>query len=299
MRRAYSLAALALVCFAMNSILCRVALRGEGELDPVSFAALRLGSGALALRGLQGWFERRSGSVAPSVRVAAPRALPAAAALTAYALLFSLAYVELEAAAGALLLFIPLQLTMMLGGLFAGEKLTGRLVVATTLAVAGLVVLTLPGVTARPPWLASSMMVSAGIAFGLYSLAGRALRGTTGAEPLGTNARMFSLGALLILPGIAIQFALGNLRVATPKGVLLACLSGAVASGLGYTIWYRTLRLLEASKAAVLQSTVPLLVAGFGVVVLRERLTLPTVASALLVVLGVSISVGERGGGVR
>lgn len=266
-----ALVALALAAFAGNSLLARVALR-DGGMDAASFTALRLVSGALALWALVSL--RR----APAARGNGDWI--SAVALFAYAALFSLAYVQLEAGAGALLLFGAVQATMIGRGLAAGERLARGQWLGLFMALAGLVGLLLPGLSA-PPLLPSLLMLGAGVAWGAYSLRGRGAL-----DPLGTTARNF----LRTLPMAALFLLalLSRLQVDTP-GVLAALASGALASGVGYAIWYTALPSLRRAPAATLQLAVPLIVAVAGVLWLGEPATLRLALAGAAILGGVAL----------
>ena len=269
-----TLVALALVAFAGNSLLARVALR-EGGTDPASFTGIRLAAGAVTL-----WL-----LAMPRWRQADGSGWLSALALFAYAALFSLAYVRLEAGAGALLLFGAVQATMIGRGLATGERLGGWQWLGLALALAGLAGLLLPGLSA-PPLLPSLLMLGAGIAWGAYSLRGRGA-----GDPLRTTAGNF----LRTLP-FALAFALvflTQLRVDAP-GLLAALASGALASGVGYAIWYTALPSLRAASAATLQLCVPLLVALAGVAWLGEPATLRLALAAAGILGGTFLVIRSR-----
>lgn len=262
------LVALALLAFAGNSLLARVALR-DGGMDAASFTAIRLASGALVLWALV--------SLRRTAKSGDGGDWPSALALFAYAALFSLAYVKLEAGAGALLLFGAVQATMIGRGLAAGECLTRWQWLGVALALGGLGGLLLPGLSA-PPLLPSLLMLGAGVAWGAYSLRGRGA-----VDPLRTTAGNF----LRTLP-MAALFALAllpRLHFDTP-GLLAAVASGALASGVGYAIWYTALPALRRASAATLQLAVPLLVALAGVLWLEEPATLRLALAAAGIVGG-------------
>ncbi|GGA78967.1 hypothetical protein GCM10011521_16480 [Arenimonas soli] len=266
---------LALLAFAGNSVLARLALR-EGGMDPASFTALRLASGALVLWLLATRFRKDANGRGNWA---------SALALFAYAALFSLAYVQLEAGAGALLLFGAVQVTMIGRGLWRGERLAAWQWLGLALAVVGLTGLLLPGLTAPPPG-PSALMVVAGIAWGVYSL-----RGQGGGDAIRVTAGNF----LRCLPFAAVFWLL--MRDGTrmdAAGVAYALASGALASGLGYAIWYTALPALRASTAATLQLGVPLLVALAGVAWLGEPATLRLALAALAIVGGVALVVRFR-----
>ena len=272
-RRTALLTALALVAFAGNSILCRMAL-GARLIDPAGFTAVRLGSGALTL-----WLvvAIRSGGLP---RLAGQWG--SAAALFLYAAAFSLAYITLGAGTGALILFGAVQLTMILAGLRAGERPRLAEWLGLALAASGLVVLVRPGLTAPSP-AGSALMATAGVAWGVYSLRGR---GST--EPLRNTAGNF----LRALPlALLMLLVAGRGAAWDPRGVLLATVSGALASGVGYAIWYAALPALTATRAALVQLLVPVLAAAGGVVVLGEAIPLRLPVAAALVLGGVALAI--------
>lgn len=266
-----ALVAQALAAFAGNSLLARVALR-DGGMDAASFTAIRLVSGALVLWALVSL--RR----APAARGSGDWI--SALALFAYAALFSLAYVQLEAGAGALLLFGAVQATMIGRGLAAGERLARWQWLGLLVALAGLVGLLLPGLSAPPP-LPSLLMLGAGVAWGAYSLRGRGAL-----DPLRTTAgnflRTLPMAALFLLA------LLPQLQVDTP-GLLAALASGALASGVGYAIWYTALPSLRRASAATLQLAVPLIVAVAGVLWLGEPATLRLLLAGAAILGGVAL----------
>ena len=260
-------AALALVGFAGNSILCRLALRG-GEIDAATFTGVRLATGALAL-----WLlARRPGGSWRS-----------ALALFAYAAPFSFAYLRLGAGVGAFVLFASVQATMLGTAVVAGERPGARVWLGLAIAVGGLVGLTLPGAAAPDP-LGSALMMVAGVAWGVYSLRGRRV-----ADPLaataGNFARTLPLAALLILGAVA-----RTPLSASPRGLALAAASGALASGVGYSLWYTALRVIRATTAAVLQLVVPVLAAAAAVVLLGEPPTIRLLVSGAAITAGVALA---------
>jgi drug/metabolite transporter (DMT)-like permease len=269
----------AMVAFAANSLLCRAALEG-GFIDATSFTSLRLSGGALALvllcrvRGASG---SRGGGWS------------SAGALLVYALGFSLAYLSIPAATGALLLFGAVQITMVGGGLAAGERPRFREWVGLGLAVIGLVALTRPGL-AQPEPLGAGLMLVAGVAWGVYSLRGRGA-----GDPLTVNAINFARSVPLALCGSAVGLAVASPRLAT-QGVLLALASGALASGLGYAIWYAALRGLSATRAAIVQLSVPPLTAVGGVALLGEHLTTRLIVAGAMILGGIALAISNRMG---
>jgi drug/metabolite transporter (DMT)-like permease len=268
--RLLGLTALAMTAFAANSILCRLALKAT-QIDPSSFTLVRLASGALTL-----WIlvRFRSGD---SARAGNWRS---ALCLFAYAGAFSYAYVTLDAGTGALLLFGAVQATMILVGLLRGERLTTLQTTGLVLALAGLVSLLLPGVTA-PSWIGAILMVSAGIAWGAYSLLGR---GNT--RPTATTAGNFIRGA-----GLAVVLSLVTLPWLhfDLRGAGYAVLSGAIASGLGYALWYTALPGLKATQAATVQLSVPVIAAAGGILILGEHLTLRLALCSIAILGGIAM----------
>ncbi len=271
MSRAIAAALFALLCFAANSVLCRMALR-QPHIDPASFTSIRLAAGAATL-----WLlgrVRARGSGTGSWR--------SALALIAYAIAFSFAYLGLTAGTGALLLFGAVQVVMIAAGFFAGERIVAGIVVGWLLAVAGLVLLLLPGIAAPPPGDALCMLVAGG-AWGVYSLRGR---GST--DALGDTAGNF----VRAVPAALLISALLWARRATDlEGVILAVLSGSIASGLGYAAWYTALPRLGAIAAANAQLAVPVIAALAGVGLFAEPITLRLVVSTVLVLGGTALAV--------
>ena len=267
MMQTLTLTAMALLAFAANSLLCRVALQ-QALIDPASFASVRLVSGALALVVIV----RLRSDRGPHGRAD----WLAVAMLFAYVAFFSFAYVTLPAGTGALILFGAVQMTMLGVGLHSGETFRAMAWVGLVLAVAGLVYLVSPGVAA-PPAVGAALMAIAGVAWGVYSLRGRGV-----ADPLVATARNFVRAAPLALL-LSLPFAAD--AHANAAGVGLAIVSGAITSGIGYAIWYAALRNLSAMRAATVQLSVPLIAAFGGVLFLQEAIT-PRLAVASAAILG-------------
>jgi drug/metabolite transporter (DMT)-like permease len=269
------LTVLAMLAFAGNSLLCRVALT-ETSIDAASFTSLRLASGALILLVIL----RLRG-----VGATAGGSWPMAAMLSAYAVFFSFAYRDLTAATGALLLFGGVQLTMMGYGLWAGERLRGAKLLGVVVAVAGLVGLLLPGLAAPPPH-AAVLMLAAGAAWGVYSVLGRGA-GDPIAATGGNFLRAVPFAALLALA------ATGHESV-DRMGVLYAVLSGAVTSGLGYVLWYAALPALRATSAATIQLSVPAIAAIGGAVLLAEPITVRLLLSSVAILGGIALTIYRK-----
>ena len=268
-----------MLAFAANSLLCRAALAG-GHADAASFTTLRLASGALTL----GLLARARGGAAPAPLAAWGAAL----SLFAYAMLFSLAYLRIPAGTGALLLFGAVQLTMIAASVRAGEPPRALEWAGFALALGGLVLLTLPGLS-RPDPTGLLAMIGAGIGWGVYSLLGR-----SGLDPIAANAAGFARALALALVASAGAALTIGARL-TLEGALYAVVSGALTSGLGYAIWYAALRGLTATRAAIVQLSVPPLAAALGVVALGEHVSLRHVVASLLILGGIALAiVGHR-----
>lgn len=263
----FVLTAVAMLAFAANSLLCRLALQQRG-IDPASFGSVRLVSGAITLAAI--------------VRLRSPRSAPAradwraAGMLFAYVAFFSFAYLALPAGTGALILFGAVQLTMFGAGLRAGERFSPVAWGGLALAAAGLVYLVAPGVAA-PPLFGAVLMAGAGVAWGLYSLRGRGV-----ADPLAATAGNFARAVPWALVLSLLFVADAHADVA---GVCLAVASGALTSGIGYAIWYAALPRISAMRAATVQLSVPLIAAVGGVVFLSEAIT-PRLAAASVAIVG-------------
>lgn len=259
---------LAMLAFASNSLLCRLALR-SAHIDAVSFTSIRLISGAVMLAILvllRRTDLRRQGS------------WTSAAALFIYAAAFSYAYVSLTASTGALLLFGAVQATMIGKGLWSGERFSAWQSAGLLLATAGLVGLVLPGLSAPSP-LGASLMVLAGVAWGVYSLRGR------GAGNAGAATAANFLRTVPMAVGLSLVF--GANTHADLWGVVYAVASGALASGLGYAIWYQALPHLRTTSAATVQLSVPVIAAIAAVAWLGEDITLRLVLSSWAIVGGI------------
>ena len=275
-----ALTLLALVAFASNSLLTRLAL-GTHQIDAASFTAIRLVAGAVMLIALVA-AQDRSWSAMKGTSVAGPLAL------FAYAAPFSFAYLRIGAAVGALVLFGVVQLTMIGYGIARGERPSAMIWLGLLLAAAGLALLTVPSVT-RPDPLGVLLMAIAGVAWAVYTLVGR---GT--ANPIAANARSFFWSAPLAIA--LVLFVIGSHPDAAPsaRGIVLALVSGAVTSGLGYAIWYRALPSLTVTQAAVAQLSVPVIAALGAVAVLGEAVSSRLVFAGVLVLSGVGLVLSAR-----
>ena len=253
--RIFALTSLAIMAFAANSILARLAL-ADGEIGPWSFTAIRFISGAICLALIIGPTKTlRQGS------------WRAAFALLLYGIFFSYAYILLAAGTGALILFAAVQITMIGGGLLAGERLKALQWAGLMLAITGLIYLMLPKI-APPSPIGAAMMSAAGVGWGLYSLMGRG-KGDPTALTAGNFLRAAIICGVLTIPILRLvpetSFA--------PKGIILALSSGVLTSGLGYVIWYMALKQLTAIGAGIAQLTVPIIAAIGGMLFIAEPFT--------------------------
>lgn len=267
----------AMLAFAGNSIICRLALR-DGAIDPATFTSIRLLAGAIALlliftvarrnttfRSHGSWFS--------------------ACTLFLYAVTFSFAYISLNAGTGALILFAFVQATMIAMGLWSGDRPSGMEWLGWLLAFAGVIWLVLPGVEA-PPASGALLMALSGIAWGIYSI-----RGRKESDALGSTTTNFLMSVVFVIALVAMTFADADIST---RGVLLAVTSGALTSGIGYVIWYAALDYLSAMQAAMVQLTVPAIAAAGGVLLLAEPVSMRLVVSSVLILGGISIAVVRK-----
>ncbi len=268
---------LAMIAFAGNSILCRIALKETG-IDAASFTSIRLISGALVLWAITALLCRDRAGRGNWL---------SAFALFAYAAAFSFAYISLTAATGALLLFGAVQATMIGHGLWTGERLHGQQIVGLILGLGGLAGLLLPGLSA-PPLIGSVLMLVAGVAWGVYSIRGKG----TG-DPTRVTSGNFLRASLftVLLSVLAISDYNPDLA-----GVGYAVASGAIASGLGYALWYSVVPALKATNAATIQLSVPVIAALGGIVILGESVTLRFVLASLAILGGIALVILRKPG---
>lgn len=266
---------LAMIAFAANSLLCRLALRGE-HIDAASFTLLRIASGALILWLIIRFKDKNTTSQGNWL---------SAVALFIYAAGFSFAYLAISAGVGALLLFGAVQATMIGYGLWRGERLNTIQSCGLILACTGLIVLMLPG-SAAPPLGSAFLMVAAGIAWGIYSLRGKGVSNAT-ANTAGNFMRAlpFACGLTILMAGNAQMDSLG---------ILYALLSGALASGLGYAIWYAALPGMQATNAATVQLSVPVLATIGAAIFLDEMITTSLVLVSLAILSGIAMVILGR-----
>jgi drug/metabolite transporter (DMT)-like permease len=270
-----ALTVLTMIAFAGNSLLCRVALKDTG-IDAASFTAIRLASGAMVLWVIARLF--RSSKTGKGNWLSA-------LSLFAYAACLSFAYIRLPAGTGALLLFGAVQATMIGYGLWRGEHLHSLQLVGLLLALCGLVGLLLPGLSA-PPLASAMLMLASGIAWGIYTL-----RGKGAGDPTRVTAGNFLRGV-----PFAIVLSLSTMNGANldGAGIGYAIASGALASGIGYSIWYSVLPSLKATSAATIQLSVPVIAALGGIMFLDETLTLRLVLASTAILGGIWLVIVDR-----
>ncbi len=269
------LTAVAMVAFAANSVLCRLAL-GAGLIDAASFATVRTVSGAVLLAAIL-VLRQKAFAARPNWR--------SVVALYLYMVFFAFAYLSLGAGTGALILFAAVQLTMFTVALRAGEHFPPVSWAGLAIAIAGLVYLVSPGLTAPDP-LGAALMTIAGISWGAYSLVGR-----SATDPIEATAHNF-LYAVPLVVATSLVFV-GDFAV-TATGAAYAVASGAVASGVGYVIWYAALRGLTGTGAATVQLSVPVIAAIGGAILLSEAVTLRLVVASAATLGGVALVLTQR-----
>ena len=320
MSNPYGLVCIAMLAFAANSLLCRMALANT-DIDPGLFTTIRLASGALCLTLLVAFTARRSSlannksersalgaeSAAANIKSAGARTDGASAAINTgplaaikqqasttgalclfvYAIGFSYAYISMSTGTGALLLFGAVQLTMISVGLFKGERFAAFQWLGFLLAFSGLVILLLPGASA-PPLFSALLMISAGIAWGFYSLLGKKSN-----APLLLTAGNFSYATLFTIPLIIWLWVTGTWQWSN-DGVMYALASGIVASGCGYAIWYKALPLIQSTTAATVQLSVPVIATLMGWAFLAETISVQIMVASLMTLGGIWLVIQKR-----
>jgi drug/metabolite transporter (DMT)-like permease len=272
MTRLIVVTTLAMLAFAGNSLLCRVALR-DTTIDAATFTSIRLASGALMLMAI---LAVRKG------RLTGEGSWPMAACLFGYAAAFSFAYRELSAATGALLLFGSVQTAMLSYGIAMGERLRPLQLTGLLVAVGGLVYMLLPGLSA-PPLSGAAFMIAAGIAWSGYSVLGRGTR-----DPIAATAGNF-IRSVPFAAALTLAFSTG--ATVDHTGALYAVASGAITSGLGYVLWYAALPSLTSASAAVIQLSVPAIAALGGVLLLAEPLSNRLVIASVTILGGIALTI--------
>lgn len=273
---------IALVAFAANSLLCRLAL-AQGYIDAWNFTVIRLLSGAVCLAIIMLLYTKQLNKKAQSSSsvINDIGSWRSSVSLLIYALCFSIAYIELDTGMGALILFSAVQFTMIGWGIYKQERLTAVQWLAFIVAFVAFVYLMLPSQTA-PPAMAAVLMSISGVAWGIYSIRGKAC-----VSPLRATTYNF-IRSLLVLP-ILIVVGMSQLKNVRMEGVLLAIASGAIASGVGYSIWYVAMPLLKSTHAAIVQLCVPVLAAIAGAVFLSETLTVQFMLPSSIILLAVLV----------
>ena len=272
------LTTLAMIAFASNSLLNRLAL-GQESIDAISYTTVRLISGAVILLIIAS-LQRKDNS--PILR----GSWNSAAFLFIYAITFSFAYLGLSTGTGALILFGSVQITMIIVALRSGERPSALEWIGLFLALGGLVYLVFPGLTAPSPF-GSALMTIAGISWGFYTLRGRGSQ-----NPLGNTAGNFVYSVPMIL--VTLLFSLKSIHISS-SGILYAVISGAITSGVGYAIWYAALRGLTTTRAATVQLSVPIIAAWSGVVFLAEDVSLRLFVAGVLILGGIALALFGRG----
>ena len=277
--------AFALIAFASNSVLNRLALGGN-MIDAASYIGIRLVSGALTLWLINGISKRDFSLIRTAfIGASASRFLPAFYLFT-YGVAFSFAYRSLNSGMGAFILFGTVQTTMLSMAILRGERPHISEWLGLMVAIGGLVYLVLPGLSAPDP-LGALLMIMAGVAWGFYTLKGRGVK-----DPLETTALNFILSVPMVL--MLIVFTFQKMHLST-EGVAYAIVSGALTSGVGYAIWYAALKGLKTTQAALLQLLVPIIAALGGIIFLSENITSRLIVAGLLIITGVVLALfGKR-----
>ena len=292
--RTLCLTTLAMIAFAANSVFARLALSTEAAIDPVSYTVLRLVAAAAALLILLNLRKKKTHDQRLEARQLRKSSFDALSVLSlfGYAAAFSLAYLRLDTAMGALILFGIVQLTMVGWGLFKGEKLTAVQVIGIALASAAFIYLMSPGLSA-PDTKGAALMAISGVCWGVYSLAAKGHE-----DPLLRTTYNF-LGTLpLAILAVGLWIVLnGQGLVITQKGLWLAVISGALTSGAGYAIWYSALQGLSSAQGGIVQLSVPVLAAIGGVMLVDEPLTLRLSISGAFILGGIALTMLKRSDG--
>jgi drug/metabolite transporter (DMT)-like permease len=270
---------LALIAFAANSVLNRLALGGQ-TIDASSYIGIRLVAGALTLWIINAISKKKMGLILRGANV-----LPAFY-LFLYGITFSFAYMSLPAGTGAFILFGTVQTTLLTTLLLRGERPHLAEWAGLIIALSGLTYLVFPGLSAPDP-VGALLMITAGIAWGFYTLKGKGVQ-----DPLETTALNFILAVPMVL--IINMLSYSKSYIST-EGVFYAVLSGSIASGIGYVIWYAALKGLTTTQAALLQLAVPIIAAFGGVVLLKESITMRLIVAGALILSGVVLAlIGKK-----
>ena len=277
MKHLLALTLLAMIAFAGNSIIVRLALTSD-SIGPLAFSMIRLIAGAFALALLAG-----------PKRAISSGSWAGASCLLTYVIFFSYAYLSLDTGTGALILFATVQIVMIGSGIRHGERLSTMQWLGTGLASIGLIFLLRPGGDTSPDTIGALMMGLSGLGWALYSLRGRHVD----APALATAGNFAKAMLLILLIGCPFFFVLPEQYPHT-KGIVLAITSGAITSGLGYALWYKVLKHLPASRAGIAQLSVPAIAAIGGLVLLNEAVTLRLLITTVMVLGGVGVATLSR-----
>ncbi|MDV2468005.1 DMT family transporter [Acinetobacter chinensis] len=268
---------IAMLAFAANSVLCRLALV-EQQIDPMSFSLIRVCSGAVVLWGLY-QFSSNKTKIEWSVKNGFFLAL--------YITAFSLAYLHIDAGVGALLLFGTVQLSMVGYGLCHGERINLRRGTGLVIAITGILILLLPGASA-PHLGYAAMMVLSGIGWAMYSIAGKNMH-----NPLASSLGNFVLAIPFVLLVYLVFYTQSFIK---PQGVLLALLSGGLASSGAYVLWYAIVKQIDRVTASSVQLSVPCLAILGGALFIGEALSFRVVISAVIVLAGIALVIRSSSG---
>ncbi|MEZ9189260.1 DMT family transporter [Vibrio sp. 10N.286.52.F8] len=282
-----------LVAFAANSVLCRWALMDQ-TIDPLSFSIVRILSGALTLLillTLSSQSKARrvlTNNTSLYTRLKSQFQFTSILSLLVYMFGFSFAYLELGAGLGALVLFVAVQFTMIAAHLFSGNRMSLIEWGGCLLSVAGLVYLLMPTESTQAPDLVSIiLMYLAGIGWGIYTLAGKkssnALQSTTANFGFSSLVILVALSLLVLIPNALTQVSI------TEQGLIYAVISGSVASGIGYSLWYYVVKKLNTVVASIAQLSVPVIATLGGVLLLSEPVTMQFIVSSTVILLGISL----------
>ncbi|MFV5533278.1 DMT family transporter [Acinetobacter pittii] len=268
--------ALVMVAFAANSVLCRLALAGQ-HIDPMTFSLIRVASGAVVLLGLFLY--------STSSQTKVQWSLKNAFFLAVYILAFSYAYLQIDAGIGALLLFGVVQLTMVLYGYWQGEQIGIYRGIGLCIALAGIIVLLLPGAH-TPDWQYALIMMISGLAWAGYSIAGRNMM-----QPIGSTLANFTLAVPMVLLA---NILLAQDRYIDMQGWVLAILSGGVTSSGAYVLWYAILKHIDRVTASTVQLSVPCLAIIGGSLFVNETVTGRVFLSSFMVLFGILLVIYIR-----
>ncbi|CAK1728963.1 DMT family transporter [Vibrio crassostreae] len=287
-----------LVAFAANSVLCRWALMDQ-TIDPLSFSIVRILSGTLTLLILLTLSSQSKSNSKPKqdsynsgisgyTKLKSQFQLTSILSLLVYMFGFSFAYLELGAGLGALVLFVAVQFTMIAAYLFSGNRMSLIEWGGCLLSVAGLVYLLMPTESTQAPDLVSIILMSlAGVGWGIYTLAGKkssnALQSTTANFGFSSLVILVALSLLILIPNALTQVSI------TEQGLIYAVISGAVASGIGYSLWYYVVKKLNTVVASIAQLSVPVIATLGGVLLLSEPVTMQFIVSSTVILLGISL----------